>query len=736
MEPLHSTDPEAVGPYRLIARLGAGGMGQVHLARSAGGRTVAVKVVRPELAQDHEFRVRFRREVAAARAVDGAYTAPVTDADPDGPTPWLATAYVLGPSLTEAVHEHGPLPEPSVRALGARLAEALEAIHGAGLVHRDLKPSNVLLAADGPRVIDFGIARAMDGDSMTQTGIVVGSPGFMSPEQASGRPTGAPGDVFSLASVLVFAATGHGPFDSASGVAAQLYKVVHEEPDLTDVPPALRAILEHCLRKDPALRPLPAHLRAWLATGAPATEWLPAPVAAALARHAAAVMNLEAPLRTPAPPAVPHVPYGPAPTYVPTQLNAPTPPRPSRRRFLLAGGALAATAAVGGTTWALTRPDKPGGGTPGGSTPGGSPSVGPSLPAAPKPAWTMATEGKYSGLRPPLVVGDRVVLRADDTFGVDANLGVTAWQHTSSASYLVGGGDLYEASAKLERIAPEDGSASYAASTDLGGGRTVEINALLAATEQAVFATVRTGSGGAATDTPGLVAFKHDLSSRLWYQEDREVGGDPYAALQDHVGVVSGTTLLHLDNKFAVVARSTVDGKRLWRVETGSKASWPVWCDDQRAYCAVDGYHLQAVNLADGKQVWRLDSEHGRIGKLLVAGGTVYLNDGSQSITACDAATGKPRWTCATPGYPNWNVDMVLVKSTLYVAGSTTPGEAGKPCVHAIDITTGRLRWIFTDPTYQPGTADERTLESCQLAANGTFLFVWLKKTLTALPVA
>lgn len=264
MEPLDSTDPQAIGPYRLISRLGVGGMGRVYLARSAGGRTVAVKVVRPELAGDSEFRERFAREVAAARAVDGAYTAPVVDAEPDGALPWLATSYVLGPSLTDAVRDHGPLPEQSVRALGAGLAQALRAVHAAGLVHRDLKPSNVLLAADGPRVIDFGIARALDGDQMTRTGIVVGSPGYMCPEQAAGQPMGPAGDVFSLASVLLFAATGHGPFESESGPAAQLYRVIHDQPELAALPDGLRQAVAVCLAKDPARRPTPSSsARCW-----------------------------------------------------------------------------------------------------------------------------------------------------------------------------------------------------------------------------------------------------------------------------------------------------------------------------------------------------------------------------------------------------------------------------------------------------------------------------------------
>jgi serine/threonine protein kinase len=198
-------------------------MGMVFAARSAGGRAVAVKVIRSELAGDAEFRVRFSREVTAARSVSGLFTAPVVDADVDGPMPWLATAYVPGPSLSDAVREHGPLPALSVLALAAGLAEGLAAIHAAGLIHRDLKPSNVLLAEDGPRVIDFGISRAAEATALTHADLVIGSPGFMSPEQAEGRETGPPSDVFSLGAVLAFAATGAGPFGTGS-TAALVYR--------------------------------------------------------------------------------------------------------------------------------------------------------------------------------------------------------------------------------------------------------------------------------------------------------------------------------------------------------------------------------------------------------------------------------------------------------------------------------------------------------------------------------
>ena len=274
MHELQPGDPQLIGPYRLRGRLGAGGMGQVFLGLSAGGRPVAVKVVRAHLATDPEFRERFRREIAVARKVSGVYTSPVIDADVDGPMPWLATAYVEGPSLADAVLEHGPLPAESVLALARGLAEGLKAIHAAGVVHRDLKPANVLLASDGPRVIDFGISRAAEASALTRTGLVVGSPGFMSPEQAEGREVGPPSDIFSLGAVLAFAATGQGPFGTGS-TPALVYRVVYSPPNLDHLPAEVRPLIERCLAKDPAARPTAARLLAEAAAVHPATAVLP-----------------------------------------------------------------------------------------------------------------------------------------------------------------------------------------------------------------------------------------------------------------------------------------------------------------------------------------------------------------------------------------------------------------------------------------------------------------------------
>lgn len=275
MGPLQAGDPRKVGPYRLQERLGGGGMGQVFLGRSPGGRLVAVKLVRPELAANPQFRRRFALEVKAARQVGGFYTAQVVDADPNANPPWLVTAYIPGPSLHEAVERHGPLPAKAINVLGAGLAEGLAAIHTCNLVHRDLKPGNVILASDGPRVIDFGIARALDDTSHITSSSVLGTPGFMSPEQVRGDKVGPPSDVFSMGSVLAFAATGRSPFGTGR-IEAVLYRIVHDDPDLAGLTGLLGGLVTACLAKEPDHRPSVADLLDHLATPAQtSTRWLP-----------------------------------------------------------------------------------------------------------------------------------------------------------------------------------------------------------------------------------------------------------------------------------------------------------------------------------------------------------------------------------------------------------------------------------------------------------------------------
>jgi hypothetical protein len=306
MEKLGAGDPQGIGTYRLLARLGAGGMGRVYLARSDRGRTVAVKLVRQELAQQEEFRERFRQEVRAARRVGGYWTAPVLDADTEAAVPWVATGYVAGPSLQQVVgHDHGPLPERSVRILAAGLAGALKDIHAAGLIHRDLKPSNVLVTIDGPRVIDFGIARALEtvtDGGLTRTGALVGSPGFMAPEQVRGDRITPACDVFCLGSVLAYAVTGALPFGGAdSGVHALMFRITEEEPDLRALPEGIADLVHACLQKDPAARPTLDQViqrtgaEDTVADGRFRDPWLPSALVAQLGRHAVRLLDAENP---------------------------------------------------------------------------------------------------------------------------------------------------------------------------------------------------------------------------------------------------------------------------------------------------------------------------------------------------------------------------------------------------------------------------------------------------------
>lgn len=275
MEPLHATDPTQLGPFRLLGRLGAGGMGQVYLGSNQAGRLAAIKVVHQHLAADPQLRARFDREVSTAARVRAPWTALVVDADPHALRPWLATEFVPGPPLDHAVEATGRLPEHTLHTMAVRLTEALAALHATDLVHRDLKPSNVLLAADGPRLIDFGIAHAIDATKITHTGHVIGTPAFMSPEQALGEPTGPPTDVFSLAAVLTYAATGAGPFGATTNPVAMLRRVAVEPPQLAALPVAMRTVVEPCFAKDPAARPTAAQLLAVLGPPATGGAWLP-----------------------------------------------------------------------------------------------------------------------------------------------------------------------------------------------------------------------------------------------------------------------------------------------------------------------------------------------------------------------------------------------------------------------------------------------------------------------------
>ncbi|MEU9028966.1 serine/threonine-protein kinase [Streptomyces sp. NPDC048383] len=384
--------PSYIGPFRVVTELGHGGMGRVLLAVAPDGPLVAVKQVHPELAEDAGFRARFRREVAASRTVSGAYTAAVMDADTEAQEPWLASVFIPGPTLSQALDAAGPLPEEAVRLLAAGLAQALIDVHRAGLVHRDLKPSNVLLAEDGVRVIDFGIARAAEGHTkLTRTGAMVGSPPFMAPEQVQGLPLTGAADVFSLGSTLVMACTGMPPFAGTS-VPGVLYNVAHGAPDLSAVPHALRSFIESCLAKEPAERPSPLELLTAIGTVTSTSRPWPEAVHRLAAEQRAdvdqlaagpavsAVSTASASARLPSPPVVSPLPFPPAPPAVAAR---------GKRAWWLAGAAAVVVVAMV-TALNFLPPDGNGGGRDGGRT---SASPGKSDAEAPSGSETVPTPG-------------------------------------------------------------------------------------------------------------------------------------------------------------------------------------------------------------------------------------------------------------------------------------------------------------------------------------------------------
>ena len=401
-QPLTGDDPAVVGGYHLAAVLGTGGMGKVYLSYTPGGRPIALKVIRPEFSGDPEFRRRFQQEVKAAQRVQGLYTAPVIDSDTEGAQPWLATAYVPGPSLAHAVAQHGGLPLRSVLLLTVGVAEALHVIHGAGIVHRDLKPANVLLASDGPRVIDFGIARAADATALTSTGVSVGTPAFMAPEQAAAGTITPATDIFALGQITAYAAIGAPAFGDGPSHAV-LYRIVHEDPDLSRLPEELRPLVTRCLSRDPADRPTLAEVIELCHAVSPVPlrqgeDWLPQTIAGSITER----LQLPAPVRPPAPtaPATPtptaHSPQSPAPgsapPYRPTGFGmaaAPTQSAPGGPGMAPPRNPAAPSGAFGPPSGAPNAPRAHG-------MPGGAP-----LPPGTMPSAYRAPQGYTTGYTTP-----------------------------------------------------------------------------------------------------------------------------------------------------------------------------------------------------------------------------------------------------------------------------------------------------------------------------------------------
>ncbi|MCX4642788.1 MULTISPECIES: protein kinase [unclassified Streptomyces] len=652
--PLTHDDPVAFGAYRLIARLGSGGMGTVYLARSAGGRTVAVKTMHARIASDPAFRTRFRLEADAARVIGGQFGAAVVDADPFAETPWLATEYVLGPPLDEAIELAGPLPEASVRVLGAALCTALGQLHRSDVVHRDLKPSNIMVTAYGPKVIDFGIARAIGDDRLTSTGAAVGTPAFMSPEQATGQEHTPAGDVFALAGVLVFAATGQGPFGHGQP-ADLLYRVRYGEPDLTNVPGALAEILRRCLAKDPGLRPTTSELAAQLHDGGGEfAEHLPHDLLAEIGRRATEVWQF-APSRLPAP--------------LGEQLqSATTPPSsgPARRRLLAIGGAAAGLAALGGGAWAWggwgKRDDD---GKPGPDSSGEETKNLDDL-------W-MGTYSSTVDFIPlaPFMVADLTLIPWGNTDAVDPRTGERKWQTRESGAtsgMAVDGDKAYQLLSAPWVDHQEGPWPLQIASIDLAKGdvskpivRLSDVNGALAGTQVlcaadgVVFVAGGQGKflygGFRASQTWALHAIDLGTGKRLW---SKPLPSRPDKSTRLHflTARVVGSHLVALQEtnagKVRAVVRHARTGALTWDRPFDDAVAdlvrLPLATDDEHLY--LGSGPLQALRLSDGKQQW--SSESDRPGKAYgppsVKDGVLYAVEDQRGLVAVDPRNGKELW--------------------------------------------------------------------------------------------
>ncbi|WP_425832417.1 protein kinase domain-containing protein [Streptomyces fractus] len=652
--------PEYAGHYRLEERLGAGGMGVVHLARSAAGLPLAVKVVHAEFAEDPEFRGRFRQEVAAARRVSGAFTAPVVDADPEAELPWMATLFIPGPTLAEHVKRNGPLAPAQLRHLTAGLAEALRDIHRAGVVHRDLKPSNVLLAEDSPKVIDFGISRPKDSELRTETGKLIGTPPFMAPEQfRRPREVGPAADVFALGSLLVHAATGRGPFDSDSPYLVA-YQVVHDEPDVSGVPEDLAPLVLACLAKEPEERPTPDELMAEL-------------------RHIAARYDTQAFIPAQRPPAEPSTTFDSsevAPDSSEVAPSSPAPPkrslpRPRPRTLITLAGALALSGALAA---ALITGNDDGTGTR--TAPAGSPATfhpwQQRLGSGAAPACSYGDGSLYCAVPGALAVS------------LDPRDGSVRWKRKASGGAGNAGGEAPVVSGGLVHALTPDGSRLVAMAADTGRSRwSMDVSRFQGQVRQAagrVLLAAPDGTLSAVDSTTGRQEWHRRLpgsstsGTALSY-----VGGDlAYATTSAPDGAntrVSAVDPRTGDIRWQRRSPGTatpigVSGGVLWCTERGAsgetvalvghrltdgavarrvRLSLPLPAataalHGHTAYLLAAGGALVAQDLATGKQVWRSETSvsRGSAPAVDAASDRVYVTAPDGRLLAVDRRTGRP----------------------------------------------------------------------------------------------
>ncbi|WP_010474245.1 protein kinase domain-containing protein [Streptomyces somaliensis] len=730
MPPLHcpgavpeAEHPEYAGRYRLGDWLGSGGMGVVRLAASDSGLRLAVKVVHLEHAADPEFRARFRQEVEAARRVSGAFTAPVVDADPAAARPWMATLFIDGPTLSERVKRNGPLDAAELRRLGAGLAEALRDIHRAGVVHRDLKPSNVLLAADGPKVIDFGISRPSDSDMRTETGKLIGTPPFMAPEQFQRpRDVGPAADVFAMGAVLVHAATGRGPFDSPSPYVVA-YQVVHNEPDLTGVPEEIAPLLRRCLAKDPAERPTPEQVMVALrvpgARGAsgPGTGGTGAGVVGA----GVADTDRTDTDRTDAGVAD----AGVADAGVADAGGTVRAPgrrwrAPGARRLVWAAAAFAAAGALAGGLVAVRGADGPDGGR----------GAGPAAAAREFRAWAVPLGTGAGAARPP------VCAAADDALycaapGVKAARlgavdGAVAWSVPAGgpaapeegAAVVAAGGLVRVVSprtaaggeARLEALDPATGAVRWgvglgayaqvvhgadAVLVVAGDGR---VRALDAATGAARW-TARPAARGAqwVAGTAGgpvfaaavtedgastLVSAVDPADGRVLWRERVPGSLTPVQATREALVLLSADRDLYTD----AVVRLDLGDRGVRRVAlAGAADQAQAAVDGETAYVVGSGGSLAAVDLGAGpgrgRELWRLETGAARVSRPVVADGRVLLVAGDGRLLGVDAVRGVP----VGQSGPRMAAGIVPALAPPMVSGGRVYGGAPDGAVFAVD---------------------------------------------------
>ncbi|MFF6959009.1 PQQ-binding-like beta-propeller repeat protein [Streptomyces sp. NPDC008317] len=663
VEQLTQHDPRRIGPFEVLARLGAGGMGLVYLARSASGRRVAIKTVRAELAEDQLFRVRFTREVEAARAVSGFYTAAVVDADPRAAVPWLATAYVPAPSLEEIVNEAGPMPAQAVRWLAAGIAEALQSIHAAGLVHRDMKPSNVLVVEDGPRVIDFGIASGVSNTRLTMTNVAVGTPAYMSPEQArDSRSVRGASDIFSLGSTLVFAATGHAPFHGANPVET-VFMLLREGPNLHGLPPELRPLIESCMRMEADRRPTPADLQAQLAphlystggddTGT-ASAWLPPGAVALIEQRRSGRPAVAAGGSRGAHAAGPQLP-GNAPPLPPN--SPPRPQQPPNNAPAHAG------APDGRGNHRAPVPV---------SGPAAGPAAGPGSGPTSGPASAVPVQLAGSA---PIGPGMRVADAADHKAGAAPG---TDWVRRRAGAHRANA----NAGANAGAVANGGAAQAPAALPAQQGQQAQQAPQSQQQSQQQQQSQPQSQQAqhGAQSGLQSQAAAPGEW--RPWrFRMSNDVWGTP---------VVSGG-LLYVTS-FEVHALDVASGRRQFKTRD---VAWTMAVDGGRIH-ASDGPSLFALDAVDGGERWRTAID-GWVYALRADSGTVVTATRGGGIQAWDAARGGLRWERSGAQTEFESPDSgptVLGRAVYYQGGGH---------LHAVDSLTGAEMWSY--PVGEPGVA-------------------------------